>query len=441
MIYAVLGQSVSALRYLEKLRASDSQAGMICVAFDAHPAAFPERFIDWMTRKISHRDVIDRDDKFYQDLNIQIIRDKKLSRINAGRKTLFFDDKSRVQADVILIAESEKRRFPDIKGTLRQGVFSLQTYAEVEQLLAMINRIDTIVLESRTLTGVLMAQTLAAQDKEVILCLPSDRIRPDRLTEEASNTILTLLEHSGVRVIRRTQIQEILGEQDVKAVRLNVGKVIAAEVVIFPEALPDLRIYSGSGLEIGTRIDTDVLCRTSVDGVFALDAMGDHFEQDLWMMRADGCRALQEECLDAVLAGHQADTGFPGSWPDTISLHLAGREISVCGTLTEDDVQLYIKTSEEGLLEKCLALKDGFFCGAFLMNRTEVVWDLTQWIQGKKVLDPQTHPLFADCRRFIQPPINEQSIADTGDIPVMDCEDPTICNADGHDPHEDFQGQ
>lgn len=397
MTYVVVGQSVSAIRYLEKIRAADPEAELVCVAFDAHGAAFPERFADWLARKISRRDVVYHNEKFYQDLNIQLIREKKLNRINVGRKTLFFDDKSRLQADVIFIAESDKRLFPEVKGVTRQGVFSLQTYAEVEQLSAMINRIDTIVVESRTLTGVMLAQTLAAQDKEVIFCLPSDRIRPDCFNEAVSNTILTLLEHGGVRVIRQTRVQEILGEQDVKAVRLNIGKVIAAEVVVFPEALPDLRFCSGSGLELNERIVTDALCRTSVEQVFALDAVAEHFRQDLWMFHPEGCRAVQEERLDAALAGHP-EGDLAGRWPDTITLNLGGREISLCGTLVGDAVESYTKTSDEGILEKCLVLKEGVLCGAMVMNRAEVVPDLARWIQGQKSVDPQTHPLFSDCQ-------------------------------------------
>ena len=413
MRHIILGQSVTAVKFIEQLRARGLDDQVTCVAFDEHLPAVPERFADLISRKIARKDVFYRGEKFYHDLNVEFIWDKKVSRINFNRKTVFFDDKTRLEGDMILIADTGKTQFPDIKGTGREGVFSLRRFQDVACLLAMINRIDTIFVESQTLTGILLAQALASQDKEVIFCLPSDSVMPHMLNDEMSNVMMTLIESCGIRVIRRGRVQEVLGENDVKAVRLNIGKVIAAEMVIFPDALPDFRMYSSAGLEVQDRIHTDQRLRTNIDGIFAVGDMVQGFLPEMNYCDPEALREDQAARLTAAVT-HQENTVFPERPARIFHFEIAGHALAMFGNPAVPDAHIYRKISQDGLLEKYLVVKDGMMQGAVLMDHKTEGRNFRDACQPGQIIDPQNHALFSDCVRLPEVTAGAQAQEDGG---------------------------
>ena len=81
------------------------------------------------------------------------------------------------------------------------------------------------------------------------------------------------LEENGVRVIKENSVVEILGEGEVKAVRLSSGKVLAAQMAIFGDTFADLKLFNDSPLEKERGILVDESFKTNLEGIFAVDAL------------------------------------------------------------------------------------------------------------------------------------------------------------------------
>ena len=67
---------------------------------------------------------------------------------------------------------------------------------------------------------------------------------PDIFDEETGLLLKQILEGKGIRVFSENAIEEILGDVEVKAVKLKSGKVLASDAVIFDEAKADMRMLS-----------------------------------------------------------------------------------------------------------------------------------------------------------------------------------------------------
>ncbi len=67
---------------------------------------------------------------------------------------------------------------------------------------------------------------------------------PDIFDEETGLLLKQILEGKGIRVFSENAVEEILGEVEVKAVKLKSGKVLACDTVIFDEAKADIRMLS-----------------------------------------------------------------------------------------------------------------------------------------------------------------------------------------------------
>lgn len=394
MRVVVIGQSVTAIKFLEQLRAQDQEAQLTVIAFDEYLPVFVEQFPELITRQISREDAIYHDEKFYQNLRIEIIADKKISRINFNKRVIFFDDKSYLEADVILIADAEKDRFADIKGVNKEGVFSLRTYAQLTKFLNHINCVDTIVIESDGVRGIRLAQAMAVQDKEVVFCLSSDRLWPERLDQVSSDLIVSLLQHIGIRVLRQMRISEILGETDVKAVRLSAGKVLAAEMVVFPDVFPDMRSYAKSGLNVDQRIVTDELLRTNFIGVFAIDDMAQGISSALKYSNANVYRDDQITRLNAALHGIEFNAAGEER---AFSFDIKNRSIALIGDLKAEDSQVLIKKDEDSFLKKRIFIKNNVVQGAFLVDNNDDIAELLMMINNQQIIDLQEAGCLSDC--------------------------------------------
>jgi nitrite reductase (NADH) large subunit len=74
----------------------------------------------------------------------------------------------------------------------------------------------------------------------------------------------------GVEIIRDHAILEILGESDVRAVRLTNQKVLGASLIIFASGTePNLDIAKGTDLAVGRGIVVDEMMRTNIPEIFA----------------------------------------------------------------------------------------------------------------------------------------------------------------------------
>lgn len=209
---------------------------------------------------------------------------------------------------------------------------------------------------------------------------------PGALDEAAANFIVTLLERAGVRVLRNSTIQEVLGEADVKAVRLNTGKVIAAEAVVFPDAPPDVRVYQ--------RSSPDANQHAGDESVYAIDRIGDQFGLAQQFCFYDEVRNAQARRLSAAMLGQEISE-------DAALLHvclaIGGQEICLVGDVSGKDADAFAGQDAQGLLSKRVFLKNNVVLGAVLVNNTTMAEKVCCLIRDHEQIDPQQHEVTAGC--------------------------------------------
>ncbi|MEW5895974.1 MAG: FAD-dependent oxidoreductase [Candidatus Omnitrophota bacterium] len=381
-----IGQSITAVKFFEKVRNDDPDSEMVIVNFDKDLPSRPERFPDFIGKKIDRKNVVYQSESFYKNLRFEVINGKKINRINWKRKTVFFEDGQKLEGDIILVAASDKTSYPDIKGTIKEGVFSLKTIDQVDAFLAMIRRIDTVVIQSSSLKGVLWAQSMIPLQIEVVLAIPAGGILPGVLDESVSNVIISMLEKAGVRVIRDCMVAEILGESDVKAVRLNVNKVIAAESVIFPDAASDMRLFNKGELECcADAVKTNLNFETNLDNVFAIDEMADSCALSAGTFLSDDVRSILVGRIYNRIKGIEtpAVTAFP-----CYSADLLGHDFFCIGLMNCEGAEVFVKYDDEQLLRARFIVKDNILKAAYLLNYSDLETKVTQLVQEQQPVDP-----------------------------------------------------
>lgn len=257
----VLGSSIAGVRAIEEIRQADLDSEATILA-DAHYPYDRSLFLPVITKEVEYKKIFYKPSDFYEKNRIQVLLDRKISRINLKKNRITTEDKQQFDYEVLIIADAPGYKLPDIKGVHKNGVYPFRQLKEIDQILDVLPLMDTVVIQSDSARGLSIAAAFLKKDKEVICIISTEQIAQEWLAAHAGQKI----------VIYQNPITEILGEGDVKAVRLSSGKVLAAQMVIFPEAKGDFKLFADSPLKINNKICVNEQFQAGVEGVFAVDA-------------------------------------------------------------------------------------------------------------------------------------------------------------------------
>lgn len=277
----VLGNSLAGVTAIHEIRKNDPAAEFTLFTLGEELPAYRHLFADFIARDISLDDVYVHPEKYYQNFPVNIVRDKKIARVNFRKSKVVMDDKQSFDYDYLIIADTEVNKFPDIKGVQRAGVFGLRSFAQIHEIFTAAPLWETVVVQADNISGIRVAAALQKRGKEVVVLLTSGDILPGMADVQTAGLIKQILSEQGMRFIEQNSIAEILGDSDVKAIRLKSGKVIGCQAVILGEAKVELKLFRDSELNFMDRVLVTPHLQTNVPNVFAVDAAAEWGQDDL----------------------------------------------------------------------------------------------------------------------------------------------------------------
>ena len=296
----VIGNSIVGVKALETIRSFDQESHLTIFALDGFYPYSQDFFIDYFLNKIKESKVFYQPKEFYEKNHINVILERQISRVNFKKKRIFTEAKDQIDFDFLVIAETNQVRFSDIKGTAKTGVFTLRKFADLKKMMLALPFVETVVIESSSSQGLCMAEAFKKKNIAVIVLLGKN--------QPTDAGTLQKLEENGIRVILNNSIVEILGDTEVKAIRLKSGKVLAGEMMIFTDSPPDLRIFTDTELEMDQRILIDSFLKTNVEGVFAFPPAARFKEEQL--NTRDVTSIIQLEEAGKTIAANIRDQDF-----------------------------------------------------------------------------------------------------------------------------------
>jgi NAD(P)H-nitrite reductase large subunit len=326
----ILGSTPAAARIIETLRAKDTESAITLVSFDGDLPGQRNRYADFVAGTCTGKDLDCQSAVFYSDRHVRVIADKKFNRVNFNRGRVFLEgeEKENLQYDVLVFCDLPSSRFPDIKGINKTGVFGLRKRVDIEMIQRQAPLIDAVMVQSDSLAGFKMAAAVASLGQETILVLPGNGDFTRQLGAGVTEKVKKDFEENRLRLIWGAEITEILGDADLKAVRLATGRVIAADMVIFDEKQRDLRLFADSAVTCGERICVDGDFRTADPRVFACGDICQTGEGCFFEHLSDQRCALQGEKIARAILEETFEMVEPA---DDDACLFAGCRVSLSG--------------------------------------------------------------------------------------------------------------
>ena len=150
---------------------------------------------------------------------------------------------------------------------------------------------------------------MKAVGKDVIVAVREDALWTKIMAPQRAQALSRALEKRGIRLVSGG-MDDIIGETEVKAVRLKSGKVVACDMAVIEDAAPDLRFLNDTELVLDERIPVTRTFRTNIPEVYAIDAACQN--NDLKFTGAYG--------LNTEIGSLQAPVAVAGLWGDDKTL-------------------------------------------------------------------------------------------------------------------------
>ncbi len=250
----IVGNSLAAVGAIEHIRQQNADAQVALFATESSLPYDRHLLPSLVAGKIKEIKIHPMAEDFFRKHKVDVITGEKLARISVKRKYVTTEKKTQIGYNRLVLLDTGALILPAVKGHHKKGVFDAWTLTSAKALVKHMPFADNFAVSVSNPQGLNIACALSDLKKEVMVVCSTATFWPDMLDEETGALLKQVLEGKGIRVLAENDIEEILGDTDVKAIRLRSGKVVACEAVILDQARPDMRMLSEPELPEGDEI-------------------------------------------------------------------------------------------------------------------------------------------------------------------------------------------
>ena len=248
----IIGNSAAGIAAAEAIREKDKESSVAMVTSEPFLAYERPKILNLLAGKLKERDLFYRSADFYKNNAIDLRLEHEVKEVNLNRKKVVFKDQDPLEFDQLVIATGQGVVLPSLKGIHKEGVVALSGLADVKGVIEQLPVAHTVVVVGSGAIAVEVARIIAEKKMDVkFFGNPTGPVE-------------------GVDVMSAETITELIGESEVRAVRLANNKVIGASLVIFTEPRqPRMDFLADSQIRVNQGIIVDQGMRTSMPFVFA----------------------------------------------------------------------------------------------------------------------------------------------------------------------------
>ncbi|MFA6384362.1 MAG: FAD/NAD(P)-binding oxidoreductase [Candidatus Omnitrophota bacterium] len=260
MKVVVIGSSIAGHTVATELRQAHQDCSITLITQSPYPAYDKRKFLDYLTGVVKEKDLFLVQPDFYQQHNINFLKEYKAVAVAPVRKQVSYKNKTdrreTVDYDLLVVCSGTKTVLPEVDGIHKDGIYTLDSLPEYKEFRSHLIS-DPVCIMGSGSGALSVAHALALKHKEVKVI--------------SSGLSAGISQDSAVEILA-TDVVELIGEAGIQAIRLREGKIIGTSLPVYmPEPknanidfLRDLVIEFESG-----RISVDDAMRTSAANIYA----------------------------------------------------------------------------------------------------------------------------------------------------------------------------
>ena len=301
MQYVLVGSGVAAVAAAETIRRLDARGRIYIIGEEKDGYYSRPGLAYYLTGEIPERMLFPMRPEDFRRMDIHLVHDR-VEGIDPQAQRVRMTRRGWLPYDRLLLAVGAEAVRPDLPGVELEGVVYLDNLDRTRALLRLARRAKEAVVIGGGITALELAEGLRARGLKVHYLLRGDRYWRRVLDEVESRIVEQRLQHMGIRIHYRTEIEEILGKKGrVVGVRTKDGRVLRCQMVgIAVGIAPRIALAREAGIATDRGILVNEYMETSVPHIYAAGdvaqvfdpRVGRHVLDSLWpLARRQGIAA------------------------------------------------------------------------------------------------------------------------------------------------------
>lgn len=267
MRIVIVGGGAATASAIESIRATDGESDVVVISQQKTICSL-SLLPYYLAGDIPEERLLFRDANFYSDRKVTALC-QRATKVIPERNAVILTQGEEIGYDQLLIATGSSPSRLEAKGTDMRGIFSFNTAADAQNVIAWCEKATTAVVVGASFIGVEVAIALCKRGIRVYLVERQDRVLPTMLDCETAELAKQRLKANGIEVLLSDQAREFLGNGTVTEAVLDSRRVTCDMAIVTIGVFPNLSPVAGSGIATGTGILVDDYMRTNIDNVYA----------------------------------------------------------------------------------------------------------------------------------------------------------------------------
>lgn len=281
--YVIIGGSAGGIGAIEAIREEDKKGIITVISEEEIPQYSRPMISEYVSREATIDEMKYRDDQFWKNNNVRILRGVSAKEIDFTKKQVTIDNGNKIDYDKLLIATGGKPFVPRMEGGEKKGIFTFTELSSAENIESKVGQSKNVVVIGGGLIGVSVSEALVKRGINVTLVELKDYILNLILDKTASELTETVITKAGVTIITGQTVQRILGRKDDPT---TVGGVVMTDnteipcdmVIVAIGVIPRTELVKDTPLKINRGIIVDRFMQTSMPDVFACGDVAEAYD-------------------------------------------------------------------------------------------------------------------------------------------------------------------
>ncbi len=284
----------------------------------------------FLTDSIEEKRLYLKSTAYYENNDIEIIKNKTVSQISRNKKTIILDDQKEYPYQKLVIATGSVLNQLDLSCN-EVNLHYLRTIEDSLQIKSMLNQKQTIAIIGAGYIGLEIAAAATKKNLKTTVIEMENRVMSRSVCSETSDFFQKKHEQEGVMFKCNVSVVDVQDYNDQKQIVCKNGTVIDADGVVVGIGIkPNIELAVNSGLECDDGIIVDENGQTSDENIFAVGDCTNHpnniFQQRLRLETVHNAVEQAKSVAASITENNKSYHQVPWFWSDqyNIKLQIAG---------------------------------------------------------------------------------------------------------------------
>ncbi len=273
----IVGAGIAGISAVESIRSTAPNAQVTLISKDAELPYYRLNLTRYVADEIGEDDLWIHPESWYGENQVDLRRGQEAAAVYPDDYSVEIRGGERLEYDKLILTAGAHPFVPPFPGSTRDGVLRFRTVDDARRIIEAARSGAKIVCVGGGILGLETAGGLARRGADVSLLEGHGWLLPRQLCQSASPLLEQHIASLGVKLHKQVRVDEILGDECVREVRLKNGDVLPADFVVISTGVrPNSHLARSAGLDVQKGILVDNFLRTSQPDIFAAGDLAEH---------------------------------------------------------------------------------------------------------------------------------------------------------------------